>query len=170
VSYRTWSACLTRFAEGDDAVLAEMAVLEVDWEPGVAERFTARVAQAFQRRLEELQRRLQRDLDAGLGDIAGVGQSLTRARAQLQPVVQLSRLPSLPDPVRSLLHDELTRILTDMDEALEHSIDARNQTGIELLAQVRQNRMVAALTTDAQNDAPATASTGSGTSRRAIIF
>lgn len=170
MTYNAWVDCLSRFADGDDAALDEMSLLQVEWQPGVAERLTVRVAAAFQQRLSELQRRLQRDLDAGLGDVAGVGQSLTRARSRLLPLVRLSRLPNLPPQVQASLADELARIVGDMDEALEHSVDRRSQVGIELLAQIRQNRLSVALATDVQDRASEAATPAAGPSRRAIIL
>lgn len=170
MTYRTWVTCLTRFATGDDVVLDEIATLQIDWQPGVAERFTARVAGAFQQRLEKLQSRLQRDLDAGFGDITGVGQSLSRARTQLVPLVRLSRLPSLPEQVQVLLRDELARILKEMDQSLERSIDTRSQIGIELLSQVRQNRMAGVLEADPASSSLTATPPTTQQGRRAIIL
>jgi ElaB/YqjD/DUF883 family membrane-anchored ribosome-binding protein len=171
-TYAFWADRLERFSRGDDRVLSELADATLAWQPGVAERVTSRISQAFSQRLEELRRRLQRDLDTPSGDLGQLGQALSQAKRALSPLVRLTTLPSLPVEVRTHLDAELRRIVEELQESLECSARPDTDIGVRILAQLRHHRLTAALNALAPQPAPQAIQPGEPLvpGRRPLIF
>jgi hypothetical protein len=137
--YAEWAAALERFAAGDDDAISEMEGGSLDWTAVAAERFTRRLHDAFFARLQDVQRRLGRHLDAARGDETRLAQALVGARHLLAPLARVARLPVLAESVRTHLYGELTRMAQSTQQSLESSARADRLRGERLLAVVRRN-------------------------------
>lgn len=143
-TYRFWAERLDRVAKGDDTAIDELADADLAWQPGVAERVALRTSEAFTTRLEEVNRRLQRDLD-GCGSVHEVGQAMARAQRGLEPLMRLGALPSLPERLQQHLTGELRRVVGETQASLEQSLRPDHDGAVRLLAEVRRHRLTAVL-------------------------
>lgn len=143
-SYAHWVRRLDRFRAGDDSALDELGAMTVEWQPGVAERLSAQVNNALATRLEELRRRLQRDLDSSR-DVSQVGLALVSARSGLAPISHLASLDAWPEPLREHLIAEVRRVVAELQEALERSVRPDSRAAIDMLAVLRRSRLTDAL-------------------------
>lgn len=135
--YAEWVAALDRFAAGDDEVLAAMEAGTLEWTAGVGERFTRRTHEALFARMNEVQRRLQRDLDFASGRDDAVSRALVGARRGAAPLVRLARLAVLPAEVRTHLEGEIERLLSSMQSSLEACARGNRQGGDRVWAALR---------------------------------
>jgi len=118
-AYAEWAALLNRFAQGEDAVLAPMEQGTLAWGPGVAERFVGRLDQVYSARKRAWVDALNRHLTGLGGQVHNVRSVLGNARSGLGPLVRLTRLSVLPEDVRKVFADDLTRFLSEVQDTLE---------------------------------------------------
>jgi len=160
--YSEWVPLLERFAGGDDAVLPLLGVGSVDLGPGVAERLTQRVFQTFNARVQEAQRKLQRDLGASFGSTASLSAALVSVRRTLQVLARFAALPALPVQVQDHLRGELERIARALGQDLESSARRQGLAAESLLLVIRQNPLTLPERTPELQAASVSAMAGTG--------
>lgn len=136
-TYSEWVPLLERFRDGDDSVLELLLAGTLDWTNVVAERWTARVAEAFDARLKTVTSRLQLALDRSRGDVFSVSQSLLGARRALAPLHAATAMSCAPESVREHFAAEVARFAARTQESLEASAK-RNRADL-LLKALRDN-------------------------------
>jgi hypothetical protein len=134
---------LERFRDGDDSALELMLDGTLDWTNVVAERWTARVAEAFEARLKDVTSRLQLALDRARGDAFAVSQALLGARRALAPLHAAAAMPCAPENVRQHFAGEVVRFAERTQESLEASAK-RNRADV-LLKALRDNPLTVVL-------------------------
>ncbi len=137
--YAEWVPLIERFSAGDDMVLGTLEGAEMEWTPGVAERLARRLHDAFNARIHEAQRRMQRDLNHAQGSSYHLSQCLLAMRRAFQPLVRFAVLPALPETMRTHLRGELERIARAIQADLEQSARRQGSVGDALLVMVRAN-------------------------------
>lgn len=163
-SYAEWVPLLERFRDGDDSVLELMLAGTLEWTNVVAERWTARVAEAFDTRMKNVTARLQLGLDRSRGDAFAVSQALLDARRRLAPLRAAAAMCCAPETVRQHFAGEVARFAARTQESLEASAKRNRADG--LLKALRDNPLtvvVPALVsreTDSASAAPAQAGRG----------
>jgi hypothetical protein len=136
-TYAAWQDLLDRFRAGDDGVITALEGGQIEWSPGVAERWTRRMNEVLADRLRALSAQLQTDLDRARGDRHGIESALVRAGRGIDPLARFCRLPGAPAQVRSYLLAELERWARQTRSSLESSLAReRNDQGV-LLRSVR---------------------------------
>lgn len=163
-TYSEWVPLLERFRDGDDSVLELLLTGTLEWTNVVAERWIARVAEAFDVRLKSVSSRLQLSLDRSRGDAFSVSQALLGARRALAPLHAAAAMSCAPENVREHFAAEVTRFASRTQESLEASA-ARNRADV-LLKALRDNPLTVVLpaprSPDADSVSIATTQTGRG--------
>jgi hypothetical protein len=83
-----------------------------------------------------------------------LGALLVDARRRLRPLRALTENPLLPATLRDPLRDALREMLTSAQDSLERSVRRQPQNAERLLAVVRENGLLAALSTPRLPPAP----------------
>lgn len=143
-TYAEWLPLIERFRDGDDGVVEAMHAGTIEWTNVVAERWTARLAEAFAERLKKVSSLLQLALDRAHGDPFAVSQAMLAARRSVTVLHRAADLPSAPEMVRQHFLDEVTRFATQTQGSLETS--ARQNRADALLKALRDNPLPAAVT------------------------
>lgn len=162
-NYAEWVPLLERFRDGDDTVLEPMLAGTLEWTNVVAERWTARIAAAFDARLKTVTSQLQLALDRSR-DAFSVSQALLGTRRALAPLYAAAAMPCAPANVREHLAGEVTRFAERMQESLEAS--AKRSRADHLLKALRDNPLTVVAPssvcseTQSASDAPVQAGRG----------
>jgi len=136
----------------------------LDWTNVVAERWTTRVAEAFDARLKAVASRLQLSLDRARGDAFSVSQALLGARRALAPLYAAAAMSCAPENVREHWNGEVARFAARTQESLEASAK-RNRADL-LLKALRDNPLTVVVPclpsreTDSASVAPVQAARG----------
>jgi hypothetical protein len=138
-TYAEWVPLLERFRDGDDSVLELLLAGSIEWTNVVAERWTARLADAFDVRLKAVSSRLQLALDRSRGDAFAVSQALLGARRALGPLLAAATISCVPQNVREHFAGEVARFAAQTQQSLEAS--ARRNRADALLKAVRDNAL-----------------------------
>jgi hypothetical protein len=149
-TYAEWLPLLEQFRDGEDAVLPAMQGGRLEWTNVVAERWTARMSEALQVRLEEISRQLQTALDRAAGDSFTVSRALLAARRALAPLRSAAALPCLPDPVRSHFSGKVERFAVQTQQSLESSAKRVRTDGGAMLKALRDNSLTVVQTPAAE--------------------
>lgn len=167
-TYAEWVPFLERFRDGDDSVLELLLAGTLEWTNVVAERWTARVAEAFDTRLKHVSSRLQLALDRSR-DSFSVSQALLGARRALAPLHAAAAMPCAPESVRAHFAGEVTRFAARTQESLESS--ARRNRADVLLKALRDNPLTVVLpvAVSPQSDSASVAATQPGRGRRILL-
>ncbi|MGA8806634.1 MAG: hypothetical protein WB973_02065 [Thermoanaerobaculia bacterium] len=166
-TYAEWVPLLERFRDGDDSVIELLLAGTLAWTNVVAERWTARFAEAFDARLKNVASRLQLALDRSRGDTFSVSQALLGARRALAPLHAAAAMACAPASVREHFAAEVARFAAQTQESLEASAK-RNRADV-LLKALRDNPLtvVVPVSLSRATDSVTTAQAGSG--RRILL-
>lgn len=168
-AYADWLPLIEQFRDGDDAVLPEMRNGRLEWTNVVAERWTARMAEAFKMRLEKVSYQLQTALDRSPGDAFTVSKAMLAARRELAPLRAAAVLPCLPEHVRDHFSGEVARFATQTQESLESSAKRIRADGGAMLKAIRDNPLTAVETPAADPEPPSDSSPPSARGRRVLL-
>lgn len=168
-NYAEWLPLLDRFREGDDSVLELLMAGTLEWTNVVADRWTMRVAEAFDARLKQVASRLQLALDRSRGDGFEVSQALLGARRSLAPLHAAAAMPCAPENVRAHLANEVTRFAARTQESLEAS--AKRHRAESLLKALRDNPLTVVLPVHPSGDTSpvSTSPAPAGRGRRVLL-
>jgi hypothetical protein len=142
-SYTEWLPLLERFRDGDDRVLAAMQGGTIEWTNIVTERWTMRLAEALNVRLENVSRRLQTALDRSANDPFSVSRALLAARRALSPLRAVAALGCMPEEVRKHFSEEVARFAAQTQESLENSAKRIRGDSGAMLKAIRDNPLTA---------------------------
>jgi hypothetical protein len=167
-TYTEWVPLLEQFRDGDDSVLEPLLAGTLDWTSVVAERWTARVAEAFDARLKAVAGRLQLALDRSRGDAFSVSQALLGARRALAPLHAAAAMSCAPEGVREHFAAEVARFAARTQESLEASA-SRNRADVVLKA-LRDNPLtvVVPVLRSPETDPASVATAQAGRGRRIL--
>jgi hypothetical protein len=121
-TYAEWSACIDLFESGlDDAgALAAMQAGTLTWTSGVAERFSERMANTFNKRLSTCADRMTRELGTGADEVTLV-RALTDARRTLCLLHTAATLPIFPPTLQNHLTGSVKNYAERSQQSLEES-------------------------------------------------
>jgi hypothetical protein len=168
-AYAEWLPLIEQFRDGDDAVLPAMQSGKLEWTNVVAERWTARMGEAFKARLEKISRQLQTAMDRAGGDPFSVSKAMLAARRALSPLRAVAAVPGLPDHVCKYFSDEVTRFATQTQESLESSAKRIRTDGGAMLKAIRDNPLTTAEPPPGDPDPPSDSSPPSARGRRVLL-
>ena len=140
-TYADWLPVLDRFANGDDDALNDLALGEVPWTSGVAQRWTNQVVLALDTRLRALSDFLQKSLQRATSH-DDQARALIAARRRLGVLHAFASLDCIPSEVQAQLAARIEGWRTSTQNALEKSAQAvRNDDG-RMLKVLRENTLV----------------------------
>ena len=120
-AYAGWLPLLDRFKDGDDSVLDLLREGSIEWTSIVAERWTAQLSSALERRLTMLSKQLQLWLDRSRGESFAVAGAVLNARRCLDRLREFAAIPCVPDHVKSYLSGEIDRWASETQKVLEEN-------------------------------------------------
>ncbi|MGN1308094.1 MAG: hypothetical protein ACI4V3_10535 [Faecousia sp.] len=125
--------------EDDEAVLQAMQCGTLEWQAGVAERFTRKLVEVVNARINAAIDRFQRDMGRSAGQERNIVRALLSLRRELAFLSQTVDLPVIPQKDRQQYRDLVLQQAKKMQESLENSAK-RDRSG-KLASIVKNNRV-----------------------------
>lgn len=145
--YAAWASWLDAFARGEDLPLHHLVPIDEELGAHMRGRLLVRLEAAFRARANLWADALRRHLAAAPArEPADLRPVLVAARNRLQPLRALAADPRLPDDLQAALADALRAMVAEAQESLENSARRQRQGAAEILAVIRENHLLAALT------------------------
>ena len=120
-TYSEWVAVLDIFkSKSNDAdVLAAMRSGTVEWQSGVAERFSKRLIDCVNHRMNAASDKFQKEFSRAGGSEAAIVQALLGLRKEMAFLVQAINLPALPDKDRQ----HYVQLVLDQADTMQKSLE-----------------------------------------------
>lgn len=140
-SYSEWVALLDMLKDktDDEAVLSAMKSGKIDWQSGVAERFTMRLVDAVNSRMDAAVDKFQKEMSRAAGQERAIVQALYQLRKELSFLAKATDLPAIPEKDRK----RYTDLVIDQANAIQRSLEdsARNDRTGKLSVIIRNNKV-----------------------------
>lgn len=140
-TYAEWASVLTLLKDkaDDDAVLAAMQAGTIEWQTGVAERFSKKLIDAVNSRMNAASDKFQLDIQRARGQERAIVQALLALRKEMRFLTRVLDIRAIPEQDRAQ-YVGLVRAQADaMQKSLEDSAKA-DRTG-KLSSIIRNNRV-----------------------------
>lgn len=140
-TYSEWTKVLDIFkAKEDDAgILAAMKEGTLEWQSGVAERFSKRLVDAVNVRMNAASDKFRRDMNYARGTEGAIVQALLALRKELTFLVQAMDIPALPEEYRK----QYIQLVSDQAKNVQASLEdsARRDRSGKMSSIVRNHRV-----------------------------
>ncbi|MDO4543934.1 MAG: hypothetical protein Q4C01_05205 [Clostridia bacterium] len=141
-TYAEWVAVLDLLKNKtcDDEIIAHaMMKGTIEWQTGVAERFSKRLVSAFNSRANAALERFQRELNRSKGQERAIVQALLALRKELRFLAETMSLPALPENMRQ----DFVQLIRDQADKIQGSLEDSSKVDRSgrLLSIVRNNRV-----------------------------
>lgn len=140
-TYAEWVSVLTVFKNktNDAEALAAMKAGTLEWQSGVAERFSKKLIEAVNFRMNAASDKFQRELSRAGGQESGIVQALLALRKEMSFLAQAIDLPVLPEKDRQ----HYIRLVLEQADKMQSSLEesARNDRSGRLSSIVRNHRI-----------------------------
>ncbi|MDO4312445.1 MAG: hypothetical protein Q4C52_05120 [Eubacteriales bacterium] len=122
-TYAEWAEVLKAYKDktNDQDVLKAMQKGTLEWQSGVAERFTEKYLNATNNRLNMAADKFQRDYSRAAGSEGAVIQALIAMRKELAFLMQAADIPAVPEEVRGQFKDIVRKQADSVQSSLEDS-------------------------------------------------
>lgn len=122
-TYAEWADVLKAYKEksDDSAVLKAIQQGTIEWQSGVAERFTEKFLSATNARLNAAADKFQKDISRAAGSEGAVIQALLSMRKELAFLMQAANIPAVPEEQRSQFIDIVRKQADSVQSSLEDS-------------------------------------------------
>lgn len=122
-TYAEWAEVLKAYKDktNDQDVLKAMQKGTLEWQSGVAERFTEKYLNATNNRLNMAADKFQRDYSRAAGSEGAVIQALIAMRKELAFLMQAADIPAVPEEVRDQFKDIVRKQADSVQSSLEDS-------------------------------------------------
>ena len=140
-TYADWVNVLTLLKnKSDDAeVLKAMQAGKLEWQSGIAERFSKRLMEAVNHRMNSASDKFQKNMGRTGGTENAIVRAILALRKELQFLVMVLDLPVLPEAHRSNLQKLIFEQADVMQKSLEDS--AKKERSGKLSSIVRNNKV-----------------------------
>ncbi len=123
----------------DEGVLEAMMSGSLDWQAGVAERFSQKLIDAVNHRMNMISDRFQKEMGRSNGQEGAIVQALLMIRKEMTFLVKVMNIPVIPEDERQH-YTKLVREQADkMQESLEDS--AKQDRSGKMLSIVRNHKV-----------------------------
>ncbi len=106
--------------ENDEEVVAAMERGTLPWQSGVAERFTGKMIEAVNKRLDDASDRFKRNMAHANGE-SGLLQTLNIMRKELALMKRVVNVNAIPSDIRGKYVSMVTKFADDAQKSLEDS-------------------------------------------------
>lgn len=139
--YADWINLLDQLADrtNDEEVLSAMQRGTLEWQAGVADRFSKKLLDTVSLRIDRATDRFQRDMSYSRGQERGIVQALVALRRELAFLVKVVDLPVIPEPHRKKYTDMVRQNAKQIQTNLEDS--AKSDRSGKTSVVVRTNRV-----------------------------
>lgn len=140
-TYAEWVKVLDLFRarQDDREVLAAMQQGSLEWQSGVADRFSKRLVDAVNARMNTASDKFQRDMSNARGTEGAIVQALLSLRKEMALLAQAVDIPSLPEEYRRQYVQLVLDQANHMQDSLEDS--AKKDRSGKLSSIVRNHRV-----------------------------
>lgn len=140
-TYAEWVKVLDLFRarQDDREVLAAMQQGSLEWQSGVADRFSKRLVDAVNARMNTASDKFQRDMSNARGVEGAIVQALLSLRKEMALLAQAVDIPSLPEEYRRQYVQLVLDQANHMQDSLEDS--AKKDRSGKLSSIVRNHRV-----------------------------
>lgn len=140
-TYSEWSNVLSVFKErsNDDEVLEAMKAGTVEWQPGVAERFSKRLIDTVNTRMDRASDKFQKDINRAGCSEGAIVQAILSLRKEMMFLANAINLPALPEAERQHYQNLVLEQANNMQKALEES--AKKDRSGKISSIVRNHRV-----------------------------
>ncbi len=140
-TYFDWVAILDLLKErsDDEAVLSAMLAGRIEWQTGVAERFTKKLIDVINYRMNAAIDRFQKEMSRSNGQERAIVQALLALRKELCFLSKAINLPAIPEKDRRQYYNLVISQANTVQSSLEDSAKM-DRTG-KLSSIVRRNRV-----------------------------
>lgn len=140
-TYAEWACVLNMLKEktDDDAVLQVMQKGTVEWQSGVAERFSKKLIAVINYRLNMATDKFQKEMLRAQGQERAIVQALLALRKELSFLSKAINLPALPEKDR----EQYYQLVIDQANSIQNSLEdsaKKDRTG-KLSSIVRNNKV-----------------------------
>lgn len=120
-TYYEWIAVFDELKKRsvDREILDVMRKGTIEWQPGIAERFSERLMSIINYRINRASDQFQKELNYGKNQESVIIQALLGLRKELQFLAEISDLPVLPKSEREQLH----QLVIDQSNAIQRSLE-----------------------------------------------
>lgn len=140
-TYSEWVEILTKLKNrvDDKEVFEAMQKGTVEWQSGVAERFSKKLIETVNLRMNTALDKFQTDMNRARGQEGAIVQGILDLRRELVFLAQAINLPALPDEER----EQYRKFVTDQADKIQKSLEdsARNDRTGKLSSIVRNHRV-----------------------------
>lgn len=106
--------------ENDEDVITAMESGEIPWQAGVAERFTSKMVEAVNKRLDDAADRFKRNMAHSTGDNSLI-QALNTMRKELVLMKRVVSVDAIPSDIRDKYVAMVTKYADEAQQSLEDS-------------------------------------------------
>ena len=140
-TYAQWAEVLEIFrTKSDDAAaISAMKAGQLEWQSGVAERFSKRLIAAVNERMNAASDKFQRDMNRARGSEGAIVQAILSLRKEMMLLKDAIDIPALPDGDRAQYISLITQQADNMQRSLEDSAK-RDRSG-KLSSIVRNHKV-----------------------------
>ncbi len=140
-TYAEWATVLTIFKEksNDTDVLPAMKAGTLDWQSGVAERFSQRLIDAVNSRMNMASDKFQLDMNRAAGSEGAIVQALLALRKEMMFLADAIDLPVIPEKDRLTYRNLVLAQADGMQKSLEDS--AKKDRSGKLSSIVRNHKV-----------------------------
>lgn len=139
--YSEWVAILDmlKAKTDDEAVLEAMLQGTIEWQSGVAERFSKKLIDTINFRMNSASDKFQKEMTRAYGQERVIVQALLALRREMRFLAKAINLPALPEKDRKHYYQLVIDQANNMQNSLEESAK-KDYTG-KLASIVRNNRV-----------------------------
>ncbi len=140
-TYSEWVKVITilKNKSNDEEVLPAMKAGTIEWQSGVAERFSNKLIEAVNARMNAASDKFQLDISRTRGQEGAIVQAILTLRREMSFLAQAINLPALPDKERQHYLDLVLEQANTMQKSLEDSAK-KDRTG-KLSSIIRNHRV-----------------------------
>ena len=140
-TYSEWVTVLTvlKNKTDDEEVIKKMKAGTVEWQSGVAERFSKRLIDAVNTRMNAASDKFQIDLSRAHGQEGAIVQAILALRKEMAFLAEAINLPALPDKERQYYLNLVLEQANNMQKSLEDS--AKHDRSGKLSSIVRNHKV-----------------------------
>lgn len=140
-TYSEWVNVLEilRNKTNDVDALEAMKAGTIEWQSGVAERFSKKLIDAINVRMNTASDKFQTDLSRARGQEGAIIQSVLALRREMSFLLQAVNLPAIPEDKRQYYLNLVVEQANAMQESLENS--AKNDRSGKLSSMVRNHKV-----------------------------
>lgn len=140
-TYADWTKVLDIFKtkQDDTDVLLAMQNGALEWQSGIAERFSKRLVDAVNTRMNGASDKFQRDMSNAHGAEGAIVQALLSLRKEMLFLIQAVNIPALPEEYRR----QYVQLVIDQADNMQNSLEdtARKDRSGKMASIVRNHRV-----------------------------